>query len=98
VANKVTTNKEISDALIFCNYQVVVKRLRTTIAKLGQKYILIAYQYASTLQMISILTNIRWVPRYVKVEENEKVDPLAKKEIERKRKERNAYISITYIK
>jgi hypothetical protein len=45
-----------------------------------------------------IHTHIHWVPGHVEVEGNKKADQLAKKGTERKRKERDAYTSITYIK
>jgi hypothetical protein len=43
-------------------------------------------------------THIHWVLGGVEVEGNEKEDQLAKKGTERKRKERDAYTSITSIK
>jgi hypothetical protein len=47
---------------------------------------------------MDIHTHIHWVPGHVEVEGNEKADQLAKKGAEHKRKERDAYTSITYMK
>jgi ribonuclease HI len=86
------------ETTIFCDNEVAVRRTSTSVAQPGQEYFLCGYQQAMALQMMDIHTHSYWVPRHLEVEGNEKADQLAKKETECKRKERDAYTSITYIK
>jgi hypothetical protein len=58
VAIKIETEEKTTDMLIFYNNQVVVKRIRNTIAQSGQGYMLAAHQHVSILQMIDIYTHI----------------------------------------
>jgi ribonuclease HI len=97
-AVKLAKEDKTTDVWIFCNNQAAVRRMNTTIAQLGQECTLSAYRHAMTLQTMDIHTHIHWVPGDVEVEGNEKPDKLTKKGTECKRKERNVYTFITYIK
>jgi ribonuclease HI len=97
-AVKLAKQEETTDVWIFCDNQAAVRRMSTTVAQPGQQYILNAHQHAITLHTMNIHTHIHWVPGHVEVEGNEKADQLAKNGTQRKRKERDAYTSITYIK
>jgi ribonuclease HI len=97
-AIKLVKQEETTNFWIFCNNQAAVRRMSTTIAQPGQEYILNTHQHAMTLQTMNIHTHIHWVPGHVEVEGNEKADQLAKNGTQCKRKERDAYTYITYIK
>jgi ribonuclease HI len=92
-----TRNSRYKKVVIFSDNQACVKRLSNPAASPGQQWCIRIAAVSRELERRSILLSIQWVPGHSGVEENERVDQLAK-EAAGKPSLRPLFTSLSFLK